>query len=177
MKVLSVLPFLLVLACAAGPITGPAPLPEAPDLASDYCHPCCKAGESCAIPCVDCLQEACAVRADGQKCCTSNRVPPDGGSLCPWPPADLAASCSPGVDYQSDVSNCGSCGMVCPLQINGTRECVKGSCAAACNAPWFSCGVGPIVHCSTDTSMDNANCGGCGHICVAPSTCRAGSCT
>ncbi len=62
-------------------------------------------------------------------------------------------------NYQTDASNCGTCGNAC----GSGQVCTGGSCA-------FACGAGQEV-CSgacTATSSNIFNCGGCGIVCPTP---------
>ena len=77
-------------------------------------------------------------------------------------------------NLDTDVTNCGACGIVCPNPIGGTAVCAAGECANDC---------GGLTDCSgvcIDTSNDNDNCGGCGLSCPiipnATSYCSAGLC-
>ena len=94
------------------------------------------------------------------------------------------------VDLQTNADNCGKCAIAC----TGGKVCTTGACA---------CGAPPIMECvpgtCTDTSSDpeclpnrpecvpgskicndlikdNNNCGDCGHVCGAGTSCKGGSC-
>ncbi len=68
----------------------------------------------------------------------------------------------------TSVTNCGACGTTCSTT-NGTPECSTStnpaSCAEkSCNAGFANC-PGDGNNCSTATSSDDNNCGGCGIAC------------
>jgi len=75
------------------------------------------------------------------------------------------------VDTQTDPSNCGSCGNVCPAG----EQCVQG----ACGCGGVSCGP-PNTCCNNqcvNTQTDPNNCGSCGNACPPGNTCDAGACS
>ncbi|HEY2745542.1 MAG TPA: hypothetical protein VGL86_12990 [Polyangia bacterium] len=122
-----------------------------------------------------------------------------GGSACAG-----SSTCCAGVgcvDLQSDPFHCGGCDKAC----NPGESCVAGACmcgnnpacgaSTLCCADTGMCAVGnscpcgptmctfPEVCCNSmtgtcaNTGDDNANCGACGHACVAPLACANGACT
>ncbi len=103
---------------------------------------------------------------------------PDIAKLtCPAPTLDCTAD--PGCETKGDVDplHCGGCDQACPVDAHGNTSCVKSLCQLECITPWAACGPGPLTHCSTYLATDSANCGGCGHVCAAGTSCKAGSCT
>ncbi len=80
---------------------------------------------------------------------------------------------------QTDVNNCGGCGVRCST-LNGTPSCVAGSCTWVCAAGWGHCATGN-TGCETDLNTSAPNCGACGRACsgtnVVAASCAAGVCT
>jgi hypothetical protein len=115
--------------------------------------------------------------ACGKACLVANGAGACVGSSC------KVASCSTGyadcnagsaggyadgceVNTASDPNNCGKCGNVCSVA-NGSAKCVAGKCVVkTCTPPFEDC-AGTGLGCATDTSLDGANCGGCGTSCNA----------
>ncbi len=70
---------------------------------------------------------------------------------------------------QSDVANCGACGVTCGTGLT----CSGGACGVACGGvPGYSLCGSACVNLSTDPG----NCGGCGVPCASPNVCTAGTC-
>lgn len=69
------------------------------------------------------------------------------------------------VDPRSDMSNCGACGVTCPLG----GACDAGTCA--CPADTIDCG-GTCL----DTRSDITHCGGCDTTCPSGAACTDGAC-
>ncbi|MCB9727924.1 MAG: VWA domain-containing protein [Deltaproteobacteria bacterium] len=69
---------------------------------------------------------------------------------------------------ESDVDNCGGCGVVCTAD-QGEPACVTGVCTlGACDAGHANCNGDPSDGCEYDASgfaSDHDNCGGCGVTC------------
>jgi len=96
-------------------------------------------------------------------------------------PAHLAHGDAVGVDLQSDVKNCGTCGTVCPGDACNTPVCNQGTCgttavvcddANECTANTCD----PKTGCSF-TPLAGQTCGPTPDACHAPSTCDAfGAC-
>ncbi|AKF07989.1 MopE-related protein [Sandaracinus amylolyticus] len=77
-------------------------------------------------------------------------------------------------DLQTDVDNCGFCGLACD---DASDRCVDGSCSCGtlgrpCDSGATCCGAGCV-----DTQTDENNCGVCGNVCGVSSSCVAGRCT
>jgi hypothetical protein len=84
-------------------------------------------------------------------------------------------------DLETDVLNCGACGMACPAVSNGMPGCVSGSCFICdCGGTGFSA-CGPRCTGCTQLGSDPTNCGGCGIVCpTAPNAgayCVGGRCS
>ena len=62
-------------------------------------------------------------------------------------------------NYQTDASNCGSCGNAC----GSGQACSGGACAFACGAGQEVCSGACVF-----TSSNTFNCGGCGIVCPQP---------
>lgn len=83
---------------------------------------------------------------------------------CPAGKINCFGECT---NTQTDVQNCGQCGIVC-----GTGQfCGKGECLLTCPKGQRDC-AGYCVN----TSSDSRNCGRCGVVCRQGQTCRNGKC-
>jgi hypothetical protein len=74
------------------------------------------------------------------------------------------------VDTESDPTNCGGCGTVCPAG-DGSPVCESGECSVLCGAGLSPCGSSCV-----DLTTDPNNCGSCGNGCLAGLLCLGGSC-
>jgi len=133
------------------------------------CGECSIAGCSGGMP-------FCAPKPVGTPC--SNGVCDGVGNCgCPAGTTDCNGVC---VDTNSNVANCGGCGVVCTAP-NAVPGCVNGQCViTACFAGFANCDGNPANGCETNVLTDVRNCGGCGHVCTcvmgAP-VCAQGVCT
>jgi hypothetical protein len=96
----------------------------------------------------------------------------EGWEDCNGDPAD---GCETNVT--SSVSNCGTCGNICP-SATGTPNCVSGVCGvSSCSAGLGNCdGVGG---CEANLKTDANNCGACGKVCAVTNgtgVCSNGTC-
>jgi hypothetical protein len=66
---------------------------------------------------------------------------------------------------QSNVSNCGSCGLVCQTFPNTQPACVNAMCTFTCNAGFFNCDGMTPNGCEVNTTNDPLNCGACASVC------------
>lgn len=97
--------------------------------------------------------------------------------LCNAPYADcnykLLDGCE--VNLATDIDNCGSCGAMCPIPINGIRNCIAGKCnIEACIAGYADCDHNINNGCETNLQTDPNNCGQCSHVCS--NQCINGAC-
>jgi len=116
---------------------------------------------------------------------------PGSGETCVTGTCEVS-SCNPGyadcngnpgdgceINTNTDVNNCGACGVVCNLP-NATEVCVSGTCQiASCSSGYQDCNSLPADGCEINTNSDVNNCGGCGTVCNLPNaseTCSGGTC-
>jgi len=82
------------------------------------------------------------------------------------------------VNTAEDPDNCGACGVTCP----SPQVCIYGECGDSCEpttGAWLKPTGVELRNCDrhcADIMSDEMNCGGCGMICLAGSTCEAGKC-
>jgi len=88
------------------------------------------------------------------------------------------------VDINSDLNNCGACGIACD-SANANELCVSGSCQVqACIGTFRDCNGLPGDGCEVNSATDVSNCGLCGTVCNLPnanetcvnSVCEVSSC-
>ena len=95
---------------------------------------------------------------------------------------DYANGCE--VNKQSDVRNCGGCGIACAQRPNATPACAAQSCSFSCNLGYTDCDLQAQNGCEAQLAGDPNNCGSCGKVCSLPnanagcanSNCTIGSC-
>jgi hypothetical protein len=80
------------------------------------------------------------------------------------------------VNNNTDLSNCGSCGNVCPARANAVTTCTGGTCGFTCNTGYADCNGSPGDGCEINTNTNYANCGTCGHKCSFELYCNSGAC-
>ncbi len=136
--------------------------------------------------------------------CVNTQIDPNNCGLCGnicTPPPNMSASCvngvcqylcNPGyvdcnnnqadgceVFVQTDVNNCGNCGLICAFRPNTIRTCVNGVCTYSCNPGFGDCNGNPNDGCETSLNS-TSNCGGCGLVCPgapnASPVCTGGIC-
>jgi hypothetical protein len=73
------------------------------------------------------------------------------------------------VNYLTDASNCGGCGVQCDT-FHG-QFCDSGTCRSNCPLGQVQCGTDCV-----DTTTDPLNCGGCGHACGTNQICSNSTC-
>lgn len=131
----------------------------------------CDATSGCAYTPVVCTPpDQCHVAScDPVAGCSSTPVACSAGT-CPTP---CGTQC---VDTGSDPSNCGACGQACSTN-HVAAACSGGICSGTCAPGWADCNANQLVDgCETDLMNDPANCGACGAVCGAGTTCVAGKC-
>ena len=134
------------------------------DLTSNVQH-CGACNRACSAPSasVACTNSSCGITACNAGRANCNAQYPDG--------------CE--VNTNTDLSNCGGCGVVCNAA-NGTAQCQTGSCSiASCNAGFANCNGQLSDGCEANTNTSTTHCGGCNQACNpahASGQCLGGSC-
>ena len=84
------------------------------------------------------------------------------------------------INKNTDLSNCGSCGNVCPARAHAVTTCTSGVCGFTCNAGYADCDLNAANGCEMNTNTNTNNCGSCGNACPARAnavtTCASGVC-
>ncbi|MCA9613943.1 MAG: hypothetical protein KC586_14400, partial [Myxococcales bacterium] len=97
---------------------------------------------------------------------------------CASPTQDCGGVC---VNTSVDPTNCGACGRSCGSPTNAVGACISGSCNFFCSGLNGDCnrdlGMVGTDGCETSLATDRNNCGACGSVCIAGSTCSMGRCT
>jgi hypothetical protein len=122
------------------------------------------------------------------KTCPSYQSCSNGSCVCPSGETACPNSCE---NLNTEASNCGKCGNVCPTEspICFGGKCVE--CEKSTDCPFYESGKGQIcvnntcvcqnneILCSkgcTTLSSDSSNCGQCGNACPNGETCNNGTC-
>ncbi len=136
------------------------------------CGHSCGIGESCCGGA--CVNEQTS-NADCGSCghaCTGSTAC-DQGACCLSTEQNCGGSCS---NPLTDNSNCGTCGHACL----GGDTCDSGLCCASGsyndNGKCCTVGQNNCNNACVDEQTDDNNCGGCGNICGAGTSCQAGQC-
>jgi hypothetical protein len=78
---------------------------------------------------------------------------------------------------QTDLANCGACGVACLQAQNSTPVCAAGKCDVTCAMNFANCNKDPKDGCEVNLQKDNANCSACGMACGGNTpVCIAGKC-
>jgi hypothetical protein len=79
-------------------------------------------------------------------------------------------------DLAHDPKHCGGCDNEPCQTAHGTPGCSAGMCATGgCHPGWWDCNRAWQDGCETDLTT-NTNCGACGRVCAAGTTCADGGC-
>ena len=129
----------------------------------------------------------------GEECCPDSRCPPGRNRTNACVGGTCGRACLPGFgDCDSNPDNgceagltgdttCGSCTTVCTGRAHTTRgTCSTATgeprCSIICAAGFVDCDRDYTNGCEVQTSIDPANCGVCGRICMMGYFCRDGVC-
>ena len=140
--------------------------------------------DTCSNVCVDKLTSTSNCGACGMACVNGTQVASEkcAGGLCAvnacnsgFLDCDLLNGNGCEVNKNTDVNNCGTCGLKCPTG----ATCVNGTCTCPGGAP-TTCGNNPGA--CVNTTNDTNNCGACGTVCtpgqnVMTVSCAASTCT
>jgi hypothetical protein len=102
---------------------------------------------------VDCGGPACLPCAIGRACAQNSDCPgvmQNGSGMCiagtctlvcsaGYADCDRVASNGCEINTTGNLSNCGTCGLVCPAVSQGTPICSAGACTGACYSGWDNC--------------------------------------
>jgi hypothetical protein len=148
-------------------------------------------GDGAARPyyCTDVLHDpgncgACNVFCPASTYCNNGSCVPGGQPTCPAPQKMCGVATAPFcADVAYDRNNCGACGIVCPAdKVCQNYQCVPppggdAGTAPQCAAPMIAC---PDPNAGgyrcTDLAYDSMNCGTCGYLCPAGTTCQGKQC-
>lgn len=120
----------------------------------------------------------CAMRPNASTTCASGSC----GYTCNPSFGDCNGVAADGceVSLTADISNCGSCGNVCPNRPNSSRFCSSSACGFSCDPGFGDCNANPVDGCEVNLRTSVSNCGSCGNVCMLPNAvegCTVGVCT
>ncbi len=96
------------------------------------------------------------------------------GGKCQCNPGPSGCDCLP--DFESNLRNCGGCGVICSERPNSTPTCEFGRCGSNCKAGYGDCNRDLTDGCEVNLSKDPQNCGSCGTACETGQACIDGVC-
>lgn len=77
----------------------------------------------------------------------------------------MSGKCNHIPDLNTDINNCGGCGISCPPRQNSITACDGGKCSYKCIDGFIDCNNNPADGCEVNTKTDKVNCGACGFSC------------
>ncbi len=143
------------------------------------------------MSCVNLQTDLANCGACGTPCAVANGTPSCGNGRCSvglcnagFANCDMNAVNGCEVSTNANVSNCGGCGVVCPVRANANQSCAAGACGFSCSAGFDNCNANPADGCEVNLSNSVASCGRCGNVCAvangtpgcANSACTVASC-
>jgi hypothetical protein len=121
----------------------------------------CVTRDDCWDPRQVCENGACILCGANQ---TVNAACKGGGACC-----KASGKC---VNLGADPSNCGTCGNVCVSNYCYAAAGGGSACAPVCPSQFMlDCDHNPANGCESDVTLDNNNCGSCGHVCPTNTYC------
>jgi hypothetical protein len=79
-------------------------------------------------------------------------------------------------NLNTNLNNCGGCGVVCPDRPNSSPVCSAGFCNVSCDPGFLNCNGNPFDGCEINRLTDDNNCGTCGNSCNIFQDCINGVC-
>jgi hypothetical protein len=157
----------------------------------DELHECPTGQSCCGGGCVDTQRNIANCGLCNRACTVDHGMPACINGLClvgactdPFVDCDGAVSNGCESNTLTDVTNCGSCGTVCPSRANAISSCASGVCRFTCEPGFADCNGDPRDGCEVDTTSNPSHCGMCARACTfangagvcSGSTCMLGAC-
>ena len=116
----------------------------------------------------------CAPAANASASCTARVC----GFSCTAPFGDCDGLSSNGCERntQTDIANCGSCGILCPGRANAMTTCGTTGCGFSCATGFGNCDALPATGCEVALATTAAHCGMCGNACATGRSCVGSAC-
>lgn len=131
----------------------------------------------CGAECVDPLTSENHCGACNQKCpAVMNATTACNAGVCTFTCKAQFNACNGKCVTKTDPTACGPTCAVCPPAPNATPQCKEDVCTFTCAAGFADCNMLPGDGCESKLADDPANCGVCGRVCAAGTTCKAGAC-